>query len=696
MKRLPSFILTIAFLVAGCSVLPGRAPRTPTAAPTATPRPHAVETARAFLQAWAQGDYATMYSLVAPSRQASITSDQFISRYKGINTEATITKVTPTLLSASEDGDDAVVNFNVSFETAIVGSLQQDNVMQLHRENDRWGVLWSPGLIFSQLAGGGSIKLYPITSPRGNILDRKGRPLTSQQETVVVEVVPSEMKNEGAVLAALGQVFNKTPAAIKALYSKFPSDWRTAVGTLTADQLKPNLDTLNQPGIHTDTTKDVRTYPLGEAASHVVGYVGQVSADDLVQMASMGYRDGDWIGKTGLEQWGEPYLAGQRGGKLVVLSPNGTISATLASVPAKQSQNIYTTLDNDALQIAEKALGDKKGAVVMMDIRTGGILAMVSHPAFDPNRISNRMSASDWQAILKDPGNPLFNRASQGAFPPGSVFKIVSYSAAIEKGVFAPTSIFNDPGYWDGLGKGYRKYCWIYEQTGKGHGTISLQSALTASCDVTFYQVGAKLDQVDRGLMTNFAHAFGLGSDTGIEIPEVAGSVPDPQAGNWTVSDAVNTVIGQGTMLVTPLQVVDMLAAVANGGTLWKAHLVDRITSIADGTEKITQPEERGKLPISVGTLTSLRKGLLGVTQDKLGTAAFVFRGDKITVAGKTGTAEVLKQGDPHAWFAGYAPADNPRIAMVVFVEHGGEGSKVAAPIFREIMDKYLALPGNH
>jgi penicillin-binding protein 2 len=194
-------------------------------------------------------------------------------------------------------------------------------------------------------------------------------------------------------------------------------------------------------------------------------------------------------------------------------------------------------------------------------------------------------------------------------------------------------------------------------------------------------------------VLPTYARAFGLGSPTGTEITESPGIVPDPNQGLWRPGDPINLVIGQGNMLTTPLQIADMMAAIANGGTLYTPHIVTRVANLAEGTEKVMQPEVRGKLPISATTLASLREALKRVTTDKDGTAYTAFRGSKVVVAGKTGTAEVTKEGEPHSWFAGYAPADNPKIAIVVMAEHGGEGSKTAAPIFREIAEKYFALP---
>ena len=691
-SRVLLVVTVVFFLIVGCSLLPGES-ATPTPAPTPTPVTFAEDTARAFLKAWSEADYNAMYTMVAPSRKDTVTAEQFIARYKGIADEATFTAVKPTVISAHEEGNEALVQFSVTIETVAAGTLKQDNTMQLRRESasNRWGVLWNPGLILTQLSAGGTVRLYPLASARADIFDRKGRPFTQAQELVVVEVVPGEFKNENAVLAALARVFNLQPGVVKAMYSKFPGDWRTPVGTLSRDQARANVEALAQPGIYTDKTQFTRVYPRGSTAAHVVGYAGPITAEELDKLRAKGYREGDVTGKSGLEAWGEQYLAGQRGGKLVVLSPSGAITATLANIPAKQSQSIYTTLDADVQDIAEKALGARAGAVVVMDVSNGAVLAMVSHPAYDLNW--QKLSTQERRAILNDPNDPFINRAAQSAFPPGSVFKIVSYTAAIEKGGYAPSSLFNDPGYWDGLGENYRKYNWTWPITGKGLGTLSLASALTQSDDVVFYQIGFKLNQQDKNILPTFARAFGLGVQTGIEIAEADGIVPDPNTGAWRAGDAVNLVIGQGTMLTSPLQIADMFAAVANGGTLYKPYLVARISSLADGTEKIIQPEVRGKLPISAGTLTTMRDALRRVTTDSEGTAYTAFRGAKTISAGKTGTAEVFKTGEPHSWFAGYAPADKPRIAIAVIVEHGGEGSKAAAPIFREIVDKYFALP---
>lgn len=700
--RLMTIMLGGVTGVAGCSLLP--TPPTPTPVPIPTPALSAEETARNFLKAWSSADYAAMYAMLAPSRQATISASDFITRYRNIVAEATIAAVKTSLVSTNEDASQAEVKFSATFETNLVGTIQQDNTMALRLENNRWGVLWSTNLIFSQLNSGYSVRFLPLASSRADIFDRKGRALTAPQVLVSVDVVPNQMKNENAVLAVLARVLGKSASEIKAIYSKYSDDWRTSVGTITPDVLKNNLKDLDLPGILTDATKEIRTYPNKQIAAHVVGYVSQASPEELTQLQAKGYRDGDIVGKAGLEAWGEQYLAGTRGGKLVIMAPGSTVAATLANVPAKQSQNIYSTIDLDIQKIAAEELEQgilpkyKSGAAVVMDISNGNILAMTSYPTYDPNKLAQKITAQELRALLTDPQVPLLNRAAQSAFPPGSVFKIVAYSTALETpgSGLAATSKLSDPtGIWLGL-PGFPKKCWIYDLRGRGHGTLTLSSALTQSCDVIFYQVGQILDNLDHSLMPKFARGFGLGSETGFELLEAAGNVPDPSTmAVWRPGDAVNLVIGQGDMLASPLQIANMMAAIANGGTLYKPHIVARISSIADRSENLTQPEVRSKLPVSNATLTSLRDALRNVTTDKDGTAYFVFSlppKSKVVVAGKTGTAEV--PGDPDTWFAAYAPADNPKIAVVVLVEHGLEGSYTSAPIVRKIVERSMPYLG--
>jgi penicillin-binding protein 2 len=344
-------------------------------------------------------------------------------------------------------------------------------------------------------------------------------------------------------------------------------------------------------------------------------------------------------------------------------------------------------------------LGDRPGAVVAVDVNTGAVLAMTSGPGFDSNVFVR--STEEWQrmAVLNDPNQPLVNRAIQGQYPAGSVFKIVTLAAALGAGNLSPETTFNCPGYWDGLGEANRKMCWLET----GHGELSLRNGLTASCNVVFYNAGTALHNASPGALSEFGAAFGFGEATGLAtLSEADGLMPGPawkesvyQAG-WSVGDTVNLSIGQGYLLVTPLQIARMVASVANGGTLYRPYLIERIAAGEAGEpEEVTRPNAVGQLPVSGNHLAIIQDAMLGVTTNpSIGTATHRFRGLDVAVAGKTGTAETARETDqPHSWFAGYFPADAPEIAMVVLVEHAGEGSTVAAPMFRQVVEGYYGLP---
>jgi penicillin-binding protein 2 len=662
----------------------------PTTALTSTPNAPANLTARAFLTAWSKGDFAAMYQLLAPAAHAQLTQDEFVKFYETTTAEATITAVRPALGTTVEEGKTATAPFKSHFETAALGVIEEDNALALSRASGVWGIVWSRANFLQALGANNSLKLYPVKSTRGNIYDRNGMPLAIGQKAIVVSVWPAEMRRnqaEAKVLAALAAIVNLSQFDIQRKYANLNPEWKTVIATISPDLAQANADALSLPGVVTEE-QDARAYPQGTAAAHIAGYVGQISADELSEVYGKGYREGDFLGRAGLERAGEKYLSGGRGGTLAVISPTGDRVATITERAAQQSQSIYSTIDLDLQKAVDTILGNRRGSLTVMDIKTGNILAMVSHPTYDPNAFMDSTRQSERANILTSPQHLLLNRATQGAYPQGSVEKIVTIATAIERGGMGQYTPFHCSGVWNGIG--YPKSCWITAY-GKTHGDITLQHALTASCDVTFYQVGFALNKRDQNLMPSFAYAFGLGSNTGIEIEESDGNVPDPKKQQpWIPTDPVDMAIGQDTFLVSPLQILDFVVAVANGGILWRPRLIGKIQDLAIGTEQVLQPEKRGDLPASPNTLQIIRDALKGVTTNKDGTAKFVFDGLPVICAGKTGTAQVPGKNDPHAWFAGYAPADNPEIACVAMVENGGEGSKVAAPLFRKVIEKYF------
>jgi penicillin-binding protein 2 len=662
----------------------------PTVVPTATRVPQPADvTARIFLEAWSKNNFSAMYATLAPASQTKISQDEFVQRYTDVMREATITQVAPTLTAMTEEGSTATAQFKVHFETALLGPLDQTNAFSLVRERGKWGIIWSPRLILTQLENNNRIKLFVTKSTRGNIYDRSGAPIAIGVKAFVVNLWPAEMRRNGAeaqVLAALEPVLGLSQADIKKRYAGQNPEWKIPIQTISQDVAQQNADTLSLPGVVVEA-QDARQYPLGAAAGHLAGYVGQITADELGDLYGQGYREGEYFGRAGLEHLGEKYLSGGRGGKLVVINPEGAQVETIAERAAEQSQSIYSTIDSALQTYVATLLGNQRGSITVMDVKTGNILALYSSPGYDPNAFVDRNRNQERANYLTSPDKVMLNRATQGAYPHGSVQKIITAATAMERGGLSPHTPFHCTGIWNGLG--YPKACWI-NAYGKTHGIISLQNAVTQSCDIAFYETGLILHNKDANLLTDFCKAFGLGTATGIGLEETAGNVPDPKVQEWQPTDSTDMAIGQDTFLTTPLQVADFVAAVANGGTLWRPNLIAKIQDFVNGTEQAVPPQKRGDLPVSAGTLQIVREAMKGVTMSKDGTAAFVFDKLPVSTAGKTGTAQVPGNREPHAWFAGFAPYDDPQIACVVMVENGGEGSKVAAPLFRKVIEKYF------
>jgi len=701
---LRSIVLALVLLLAACQSPPTAVSVPPTSTPlptpTATPVPPSPDAAvAAFLDAWEMGDYAAMYARLSPASRAAIDAESFSQRYRNAMATATVLTVTTRLQSSLRDGDQAYVAFELMLDTALVGTLITDTVASLSLHEEQWWVDWDEGLIWPQLAGGHYFRMEYSIPARANIYDHAGLGLATEGTIVTIGVIPGQIEDENALLAALALVTGLDPDEIRGRYVASPADWKVPIADIPAELSVDHNDLLGSiPGIYREE-KEGRTYPLGGVAPHVVGWVAPVPAEQLEVYRARGYRGDEWVGVSGLEAWGEEILAGRHGGTLNVVNAAGEKVATVAERPALPSRTIYTTLIRDFQEQVKRILGDRKGAIVVLDVHTGAVRALASGPGFDPNVFIGPAGAVGRSQILADPRRPLFNRATQGTYPSASVFKIISMAAAMEAAGMEPEqTFFYCPGYWEGLGPEYRKACWKED----GHGNISLKDGLTASCDVVFYAVGQTLDEVGKDILPRFGRGFGFGEPTGLEgVFEESGLMPDPDwktnvvGETWWVGDTVNLAIGQGYLLVTPLQVARMMAAVANGGTLYRPYVVERIGPAGDvEPEQVTNPQPVGTLPVSAAHLAAIQEALLGVTTNPIGTAPHRFTGLSIPVAGKTGTAEVGGPDTvPHSWFAAYAPADSPEIAIAVIVENAGEGSSVAAPLARQVVEAYYGLP---
>lgn len=673
----------------GNETLPGEDGATPSAVSTATLRTPR-DVAGAYVRLWQAEDYEGMYELLSAPAKHTITVEEFAQRYRGIAQEIGQTSFEVTLQDADRDAVNQPIH--VVRESAKVGTLAEDNTIPLVEEADGFRVDWTPSLILADL-GDGFVRWQPEVPQRGRILDRKGRPLAHLGQINKVGVVPGQIQDEDALLERLSHALGMPPEVIKSRYASGQPDWFMPIKSYPEPVDPALLEQLaGLPGVVVQKWPE-RVYPAGPAAAHLTGYLTEITQEELPDLSKEGYSAGDRIGRAGIEAWGESYLAGKPGGRLTFVGPDGTERKVLAEVQGQPSADIVTTIDLDLQLAASQALGDHTGSIVVVDPSNGAILAMASNPTFDPNKFILGLTNEDWAEMNDDTRRPLQNRATQVGYPVGSTFKVVTMAAGMMHLGMTPDTVLECPATFsiDGAPNVWRDW------SPTGQGTVTLYNALVQSCNTVFYEIGAELDKRGPNLLPEMARGFGFGAPTGLEeIPEIAGTVPDPTwkleavRDGWARGDAVNLSIGQGYFLATPLQVANAYAAIANGGTLWQPYLVQEVVAL-DGTKLYThEPKEIGKLPVPPEHLDAMRRAMRDVVTAPNGTAVQAFAGQTHSVGGKTGTAEVgAEPQTPHSWFAAISPVDGAKISALAMVEHGGEGSATAAPINRRVIDAY-------
>lgn len=705
MKRHPKLallILLLSIFLPGCSNPSPSAMPSPTAIPSLPPpevnvtqAPDTEAAARAYLEAWKRDDYASMYAMLTSVSRDALTEEEFSARYRNVAAEAALSSLEAQILSSLTQTRTAQVSYRVTLHSALVGDIQRDTLMNLSLENGEWRVQWDDALILPELSGGNTLRMdYQIPS-RANIYDRNNRALVAQAEATALGIIPDQIdpEQEERLLNELSRLTGMRPDTITAMYEDFPpgADWYLPLKAVSADLVQEREAVLSGMAGLVMRAFRSRYYFDGGIAPHVVGYVSAIPAEQVEEYRRQGYRQDERVGQSGLEKWGESYLSGKRGGALYVVDASGLIITKLAESSPAPAQAIYTTLDKDLQLQAQQALAGFQGAIVVLERDTGRVLTMVSSPGFDPNLFepTNFNSGFQLEELFDPETNPLLNRAAQGQYPLGSVFKIVTMAAALESGLYTAETVYDCRHTFTEVA-GVTLYDWTYEKELPASGPLTLPEGLMRSCNPYFYHIGR--DLFLQGLTTavsDMARGFGLGEATGIDqVAEEEGHVPDPQS----EMDATNLAIGQGDLLVTPLQVADFIAAIGNGGTLYRPQVVEKIAP-PDGQPSYTfAPEVRGRLPINAATLKILQDALVSVVANRKGTAWHRFTGLNIALAGKTGTAQDPPR-DPHAWFAGYTfegREDKPDIAVVVVVENAGEGSEVAAPIFRRVLEIYF------
>lgn len=570
---------------------------------------------------------------------------------------------------------------------------------------------------FYKVTANSVIRTEILPALRGELRDRRGRVLANTRPSYNVEVVPSRMDaaTYRQLLHLLADHHEELPDW--ETFNQRVADRRDRPYVLAMDVSRETMSqietSMDSRGI-TLRTQARRQYPHGSLAAHTLGYLNEVSAEELRTLKEEDYRPGDLIGRTGIEKQWEPYLRGRKGMRKFVVPRRGIDPVDIhiqdlvdgpTQVDPVPGENLVLTLDFDVQKAAERALAaHRAAAAVVLDIATGRVLAMVSRPGYDPNLLSGKLSTEAASRLFNDPFRPLRDRTLSDTFNPGSTFKAISAIAALEDGVLTTEE---------------RTKCNRFVQVGrrrfrctKAHGVVNLANALIQSCNVFFYELAMRPGMMNR--LGRYASELGLGLPSGLGLNgEQAGFVPteewhrsreaNPSQQGFMIGHALNTVIGEGATRVTPMQMALLYAAIAKDGVLWLPQIIERIESPDGKVLEEFPPRVRTQLTIGAETLSIVRKALAGVVSNPKGTA-YKARSTRVLVAGKTGTAQASsgrgKNGDlpplyaqqDHAWFAGFAPAEDPRIAFAVLVEHGGHGGDVAAPAAIQIAERYMDL----
>lgn len=666
-----------------------------------------------FLTHWALRDYESMYDLLSARSRELTRRDAFRSRYESVdqtlNAGALEYRVTDTRLQ----GHAAAVSYDLSIFDTLYGDIQDPGrVMRLLREREGWRIAWSSMDIFEGLGMSGGLRTTGRRAPRADIYDRNNLPLVTQGGTLFSLYLQLDaMPNEARCLDVLAATLLRQREDLAALFLRYNPDTIFYAGEADEAAFNANADGLRRFCNVRTQERQSRRYWHGAAISHVTGSIGQISVDELAIRQAQGYQAGDLVGLSGVEAAFEAQLAGQPSRTLQLIEPGGIVLRELGTSAGSPPLPVTLTIDRELQLIASRALAEaftvaggnwgQRGisngaAAVVLDAADGAILALASYPGFEPDIFNPDTLCCGFLSaggrigqLVNDARQPLRNRAAQDQYAPGSIYKIVTAAAFAEAGFMAPGERFECNLTWDGTRFGdtvARRVDWRHTAGLEATGPVTIAEALTSSCDPFFYEAGARLYN-ERGPEALVARSqqFGLGEAIGLGVfgVEAEGDLAPP----GSAASAINNAIGQGDVLVSPLQMAQLLTAVASRGSLRPPWLIRQIGGVGETRllERFSAPPPR-EIALDEATWDLLHEGLCAVTSDeRLGTAEEVFRSAPWRACGKTGTAQA--SGPPHAWFVAWAPADEPAYVVVVLVEHSREGSEVAAPIVRRILD---------
>jgi len=678
--------------------------------------------ARLYLDAWRRQDFDAMHDLLTFRNQESTPLETFRTLYQNAQTTMTFRSIHYTAKSLLREGVRIVVfQYDMTFDTRILGEFTDTNRelrMVIDPENGEWRVAWSLGDVFAEMGNGATLVFDPQIPSRANIYDRNGEVLADQNGRVVRVLVSNEdIPDRPACFQVLSETVGKDLEEIIDLFDvRSGVNWEVDAGVMEPTVfIERNEEVEDKCGAEF-RQQATRRYLRGSLMPHIIGHVGYPDEDQIDDLEAIGYNAETIIGKAGIEESWNDTLAGQPGGRLTLVSPTGERLRILAEVRSQIPESLWLTIDSGLQEYILQVLGEAYlenggswgstsagSSVVVMDVNTGELLGMVSYPTFEGNAqnpfpaVGREVADLVLEDLADDDRVPQLNRPTQGVYPTGSVMKVMSSVAALESGVYDEYTAYFCNGIWNYQGD--FRYDWL----AGGHGRMTVQSGITNSCNPFFYEVGFRLNDEDPYLLSKYAQLMGLGDFTGLtDIEESPGNIPTPdnvlQTSGlpWSYAFAVNLSIGQGEVQASPLQMVRMYAAIANGGYLLRPQLV-RERGILDQRTIVAKRDVVKDTEVSDHTLDIIRTGMCEVTTTRTGTASHIFRDSPLLdvgVCGKTGTAQAPGDGvPPHSWFIAFAPADDPQIAIVTMVENAGDGSAIAAPLTRRILEYYYFGP---